>query len=166
MDALDHPTADDAVEALKHLESNNYRPFNMVIADRREAYWLRSCGDGAAVEAFPITPGLHMLTAHDLDDTESPRIQAYLPQFQSAEVPDPDSGNWAAWTDLISSRTFDSAKGPRGAMTVVTETGFGTISSSMIALPAPDRAESAAIWQFAAGSPDETPFESLDLGAV
>lgn len=164
LEALDHADAVSAVDALAHLETNHYRPFNMVIADRRTAFWLRSTGNGAAVEAQPIPPGVHLLTAHDLDDPASARIEAYLPRFRTAAEPDPDTGDWSAWESLMASRTFDANKGPRGAMTVVTGTGFGTVSSSFLALPAPDRTEVPAFWRFAAGKPGDAPYEPVDLG--
>ena len=46
LEALDHADADAAVEALSHLDGAAYRPFNLVIADNRDAYWLKSTGGG------------------------------------------------------------------------------------------------------------------------
>ena len=53
--------------------------------------------------------------------------------------------------------------GAAGAMTIVTETGFGTVSSSIIALPAPATPPKRPIWRFAAGRPGEAPFEPIKL---
>lgn len=163
LDALDHAAAADAVDALKALETNHYRPFNMVVADRREAFWLRSTGEGAPVEAFAVPPGLHMVTAHDLDDSRSSRIATHLPRFRAAPEPDPAAGDWTGWAGLMASRLFDAEKGPRGAMTVVMDGGFGTVSSSLIAVPAPQRTDEGAKWLFATGRPGENPYESVDL---
>lgn len=165
LEALGHADAEAAVDALTHLESRNYRPFNMVVADRLGAYWLRSVGDGADVEALAVPPGVHLLTAHDLDDGDSPRIAAYLPRFRAAREPAPEAGDWADWEALMASRIFNAGEGPRGAMTVATDTGFGTVSSSLIALPAADRPDGRAIWRFAAGKPGDFPYEPVDLGA-
>ena len=52
---------------------------------------------------------------------------------------------------------------PTTAMAVVTETGFGTVSSSLIALAEPG-AEPPAVWLFSGGHPGEVPFGPLDLG--
>jgi hypothetical protein len=168
LEALDHPGAEDAAEALSQLETTSYRPFNMLIADRREAFWLSATGDGRPVRAEPIPPGMHMLTAHDLNDTRSGRIRAYLPRFRDAAPPDPEAnggaGDWKAWQSLLASHEHDSESGPRGAMSIATEGGFGTVSSSLVALPAPDWTEGRAKWLFAGGKPDETPYEPVDLG--
>ncbi len=98
-----------------------------------------------------------MLTAYDRNDMRSPRIRRYLPRFRAAAVPDPDRGDWSAWIALLAERDHDSDSGPGGAMNVVTQTGFGTVCSSLIALPAgadeddDDRdVEIRPIWRFAA----------------
>ena len=44
LEALDHATAAAAAQALSDLDPNAYRPFNLVIADHREAFWLRHAG--------------------------------------------------------------------------------------------------------------------------
>ncbi len=52
-------------------------------------------------------------------------------------------------------------------MTIVTEAGFGTVSSSLIALPGPPKSlrvpPNRPVWHFAAGRPDETRYKKLDL---
>jgi hypothetical protein len=46
-------------------------------------------------------------------------------------------------------------------MCVVTESGFGTVSSAVLALPQPG--PNAPIWRFAAGPPDRSPFAPIVL---
>ncbi|HVG81349.1 MAG TPA: NRDE family protein, partial [Methylomirabilota bacterium] len=44
LEALDHPDAAAAAVALADLEPAAYRPFNLVVADDRDAWWLRNLG--------------------------------------------------------------------------------------------------------------------------
>jgi hypothetical protein len=44
LEALDHAAARAAAAALSDLNPDAYRPFNMIVADAREAYWLRHAG--------------------------------------------------------------------------------------------------------------------------
>ncbi len=44
LEALDHAEASVAAEALSDLNPESYRPFNLVIADRYEAFWIRHAG--------------------------------------------------------------------------------------------------------------------------
>ena len=170
LEALDHADAAEAAEALGHLAPAAYRSFNLVIADNRDAFWLRHAGaeDPGGIQVSALPPGLSLLTAHDRNDVRaSDRARAYLPRFEAAAPPEPDGDDWRAWRDLLESRLFDTGAGPQGAMTVVTEHGFETTSSSLIALPAPIRDLSAdapePIWLFAPGRPDLVDFAPVDL---
>ena len=44
LEALDHPDAAAAAAALADIAPNAYRPFNMVIADSADSWWLRNLG--------------------------------------------------------------------------------------------------------------------------
>ena len=159
LDALDHADAADAVRALGALDPVAYRPFNMVVADDRDAFWLKSVGEGR-VQIAPLPVGLSMLTAYDLNDASSPRISFNLPRFAEAPAPDPDAGNWKAWDALLASRETPPGTGEEGMMNIALPSGFGTSSSSLLALP--DRRQESArrpVWRFAAGAPDSAPFE-------
>ena len=71
LEALDHAEAGDAAGALADLQPDAYRPFNLVLADPRTAYWLRHGGDGE-IRVHPIPAGLHMLASSELDDFGQP----------------------------------------------------------------------------------------------
>ena len=159
--ALAHGDARSAADALAVVDAAAYRTFNLVIADARDAFWLCNRGGGAAVERAEMPLGLSMLTAADIDDPTSARIRHYRPRFDAAAPPDPDHGDWADWQGLLASREGSAAGDPQAAMTVVTDTGFATVSSSLIALPG--GGNSAAQWLFAPGRPDETPYAPVTL---
>ena len=177
LEALDHAEAAEAAKALGELNAAAYRSFNLVVADAEQAFWLRNQDDDttSAIERFALPEGLSMLTAHDRNDMTSPRIRDYLPRFAQVPEPEPDSGNWSAWTALLGSRVQDKDEGALSAMTVVTERGFGTTSSALIALPDMTRepltgtAEEGPappprpVFLFAPGRPDETAYAPVDL---
>lgn len=165
LEALGHAEAREAAQALAQLDGRAYRSFNMIVADIRDAFWVRSVGDTPEVTVEAIGPGLSMLTANDLNDIDSARIGTYLPIFRAASVPDPDKADWAAWQRLMGSRNSATGPGERGAMNVGKGGGFGTVCSSLIALPGVDRFGEKPQWLFAAGAPDMAPFEAVDLGA-
>lgn len=164
LEALDHAEATTAAQALSHLNPSAYRGFNLVIADSERVYWLRHTEVPAAgIEVIDVPPGISMFTAYDRNDETSARIRRYLPLVQSAVVPDPDRGDWSAWERLLASRESD-VEGPReGAMNVVTDFGFGTVSSALVALPARSRFDVKPRFRFAAGRPDIAPYEDVPL---
>lgn len=189
LEALDHADATAAATALAELDPDAYRPFNLVVADARDAYWLRHAGglpgfgfrvhDGSwrevepgrmpglepprgrvtrPVECHPIPVGLSMLTARELNDATSPRIAHFLPRFRAAPPPVPESDDWQAWIELLGDTTSSDGD-PRSAMTIITGGDYGTVCSTLIALPASGQ----PIMKFAAGRPTAAAFAAVAL---
>jgi uncharacterized protein with NRDE domain len=150
--ALRHATARDAVAALRGLDAADWRSFNLVIADRAGAWLLLGLGHGA-VQAEPLAPGLHMITAHDADDPASPRVSRHLARLRAAPVPDPATGDWSGWLDVMRDRSGGAA-----AVNVPPRLGFGTASAALLALPA----AGPPVWLFAPGPPDLAAFAPID----
>jgi hypothetical protein len=161
LEVLDHTDASDAARALEALEPGSYRPFNMLIADNRDAFWLAHRGDGYSIDLSPIPAGVSMLTAHDLNDRSgSARTARYLDRFRAAPAPDPTAEHWGAWEMLLGTTDHAPDAGPGGAMTIIGPGEFGTSSSTMIALPAPGGGR--PVFRFAPGRPDRTSFTTVD----
>jgi hypothetical protein len=150
--ALDHPTAAAAADALAGLDAGAWRGFNMVVADRAGACFIRGLGHGHP-QADLLPPGVHMVTAYDPDDPVSPRTARHLPRFQAAEPPEPE--DWESWRVILADRRGHASE----QINVVPRGGFGTVSSCFLALPA----EGAPIWLFAAGPPHEAAFGPISL---
>ena len=168
LEALDHAEASQSAGALADLHPDAYRPFNLVIADPRDAYWLRHGGDGE-IRVHPIPPGLHMLTAGELDDARQPRISCFLPQFRAVVEPDPARGEWGAWLALMQRRDCEPQQPPTAAMNLdglrVDGQDFGTVASSLIAVPAYPGFSQRPIFLHAEGPPDQASFVPVDLAA-
>jgi len=164
LEALDHAEAAAAAAALQALDPSAYRAFNLVIADSREVIWLRHTErpDSPGIEAIPLPRGVSMLTAYDANDTASPRVRRYLPRVRTAAAPDPECGDWSAWERILASREA-GGDAPFGAMNVVTDLNFGTVSSFTLALPAPGRYGVKPRLRFAGGRPDEAGFVEIPL---
>ena len=153
LQAVEHDSAVRAAAALAALDAGAYRTFNMVVADRAGAWFVRGLGVGRP-EAWVLEPGVHIVTAHDPDDPTSARGVAHLPRFQDAPAPDPGRGDWTAWTALLADRS-----GGELAINVPARGGFGTVCSSLVAVPD----AGAPVWLFAAGPPDLAPFRTVPL---
>ncbi|SMF79545.1 Uncharacterized conserved protein, contains NRDE domain [Tistlia consotensis] len=165
LEALDHAEAAAAAWALADLDPRAYRSFNLVIADERDAFWLRNVGEAAeGIEVTPLPPGLTMLTAFDRNDPVSPRIRRFLPRFEAAPAPDPGAGDWSAWQALLAERSEEMGS-EEAAMTVVRHDGFGTVSSSLLALPSIEKRHAGPpvrpVWLFADGRPGEAEYRPV-----
>ncbi len=160
LEALDHADAMAAADALSELNSAAYRPFNLVIADNRDAIWLCNRGAGGPLTIRPLSAGLHMITAFDLDDPACPRTAAHLRHWHDARPPDPEIGDWLAWETLLLDRRRPDGS-DHSAMFVETDRRYGTVSSALIALPAPSAAGREPVWRFAPGLPEPGLFAEI-----
>ena len=133
----------------------------LVLDDNTHAYWLRNTGQ--EIEAQPLLPGLSMITAMDLNDMESARTRHYLPRWQAAEAPDPGAGKWESWVEVLQSREYGPGGDVFDAMHIVSNTGFGTISSSLMALPSVNHSDLLPRWRFLGGRPETISWIDVDL---
>ncbi len=150
--ALAHPSAERAAMAVADLDAGEWRDFNMVLGDRAGAWFVRGLGEGRPT-AEPLPPGVSMITAYDPNDLESPRVAKHLARFRA--VAPAGSDDWEAWRTILADRSGHAGEQinqvPRG--------GFGTVSSSFVAIPAVGR----LAWLFAAGPPHTAEFEPVAL---
>ena len=162
LDALDHADAAAAAMALADIDGAAYRPFNLVVADSDEAFWLRH--DGSEAPVFHALPeGLSMFTARERNDLGSSRIRTHLAAFEAAIPPAPERDCWESWAALLARGTGDSGGDSEAAMCIEPTAGFGTVNASLIALPQPSRSGAAPVWRFAPGPPNRDPFENIDI---
>ncbi|HYZ31842.1 MAG TPA: NRDE family protein [Crenalkalicoccus sp.] len=155
--ALEQPDAAAAAAVLARLSSAEWRPFNMVVADRAAAFFLRGLGEGP-VQTTALPEGVSMVTAQDPNDLASPRTARHLPRFRATTPPDPDRDDWSGWEKLLADDHWEASIAE--ALNVPPVGGFGTVCASLVAIGA----EGALRWRFAAGRPGAVTFREVALG--
>jgi uncharacterized protein with NRDE domain len=146
-DLLGCASARDAAElAARELGQDCYAGCNVLCVDSASAYLLHA---GDRLEVQPLTPGLHVVTARDVNDLRDPRL-AYARAWLSERRPDTALQAVAVLKELCRQQGTEAPpmclRGPHG----------GTISSSIIALRIP--IERSLYWH-AQGPPDVTPYQ-------
>lgn len=130
------------------------RPFNLAVVEPGQVTWWRY--DGSELTRHEVPPGLHILTAADLDDMSNPRQRYWLPEFEAAGRPDPRPehrapAGWGDWPALLADvdRPYDDPRalnvrrgGAHGA--------FGTVSASLLAI-----GDGGVRYEFCPGPPDQ-----------
>ncbi|HVA13812.1 MAG TPA: NRDE family protein [Stellaceae bacterium] len=163
LEALDHADSQAAAKALAQIEPAAYRTFNLIVADNRDAFWLRHADPTGTlpIAVTALTPGLHMIAACDLDDDDLPRLKHYRPLFAAAAPPDPARDDWSAWEKLLTDGELAPGAEAQSVMRFDTGSGFATVSSSLIALPSAEHSEWKPRFRFAAWQPKPAPWRDL-----
>jgi hypothetical protein len=190
LEALDHADAAAGAAALADLDPDAYRPFNLVVADARDAFWLRHAGtlpqfafrtaSGAWREVQPHeVPGAALGRRTRAGAVECHPIPPGLSMITAHDLnddasprvrhylprfrnaPPPDPGR-DDWAAWIALLAARERPDgdPHAAMTVVTDGDYGTVSSCLIGISA----RGVPVMKFAAGRPDEAPFAPVALG--
>lgn len=162
LEALDHADAVDAAAALSDLAPAAYRSFNLIVADNRDAFWLRHTG-ADRIAAHPVPDGLSIIAAGDLNELITPRLRLARPRFAAAPAPDPDAGDWTGWQALLGDNTAPPGEAEDAALRFRTARGFATVSSSLIALPAVPSPERRTVFRHAGWLPEPSPWREVDL---
>lgn len=144
--ALKYETAAHAVAALRGLNTELYRSFNLVVADATGATLLRGLESGTpTVTALPR--GVTMITSGEPNDFSLPRIARHQPKFVAAP--------FSEWGKLLADGSGDR----NTSLNIPEHDGFATICASLIALPAFGAPE----WRFALGGPDMLEFAPIKI---
>ena len=143
--------AEEALDkAFQELSSGCYAGGNFLCVDRASGGVVYG---GDEIEIEHLYPGLHMLSANRLDDIRDPR-QEFVRRLLTLQRLDSAVSFLA-----VASRTFSrkpDETGKRGI--IISEPDFGTVSSMLLSLT--ERTQ-RSIMQFAAGPPNEKPFEDV-----
>ena len=154
--ALAHPTAAASAAAITALDAGLWRGFNLVVADRGGAVFVRGLGHGHP-EARRLAPGIHMVTAHDPDDHEQPARGAAPGAVPLGRATGPGGGH-----DPGLARLAGHPGGQRRRARRADQRGAaGRLRHGLLVLARLPRA-GHPVWLFAAGPPHEVPFSPVE----
>jgi uncharacterized protein with NRDE domain len=151
LDALGSGSAAEAAERMRQLAPGAYNPFNLLLADGREAFALVYDEGPRLLE---LAPGAHVIGNADPDDRAVPKLADLIQRAdEAARSPAPQI--LPALGRLC--RSHDGGEGPLGPPCVHTPT-YGTRSSTLLCLGEDARAD---VWRFADGPPCTTRYRDF-----
>lgn len=149
-----------AIAILDAVCAERYNPFNVLVADRHQAWVASPAGD--TVRRVPLAVGAHLLTNLALNDPTCPRIAKASRHFAALSVPPgADAAPMVAPLRALLA-DHDTALDPRAEVIdtlCVHRPGYGTRSASILAMDARGRVR----WWHSAGPPCRTAFAELPL---
>ena len=147
-----------ATALLTGLSASDYNPFNLLVADRRQA--LVATSVKGRIQLSDLPPGLHLLTNLDLNDPTCPRIAAAAQRFGSLDIGSDPNALVGPLQRLLADHT--TALDPRASeidTLCVHRGGYGTRSAAVVVLP---RMKPARYWH-AAGPPCRAELREVTL---
>lgn len=148
-DLLACPTAAEAARrAARELETGAYAGCNYLCADARDAVVLHA-GDWLRVR--PLPPGIHVLANSDINDPVDRRVTHALGWLSSQPLASSSQA-------LLALRSLCASHEPAGHPICFRDERRGTVSSSLLALPARLR---DGIYLHAQGAPDRVGYENV-----
>ena len=151
VDALRLESARAAREwADDHLGGERYNPFNLLLADRRDAFVVHGADPHRIVE---LGPGLHVLSETDVDDTGNPRIARAFDLFEGRF----QTGVKGVESVLQSVLAEHGDEAHSQEWMCRHQTHGGTVSSAVLALP--DAGLEQSRYAFAPGPPCRHAYE-------
>lgn len=148
-DLLEFRSAGDAADhARAEILSGHYAGCNAAILSQ-DAAWLLEAGD--RVQLTSLSAGIHVVTNGDLDDSADRRLQWVGRQLHTWEE---QGRQWNDWIASAQQLMGSHAVADRPAV-CLHDDGWGTVSSSIIALP--QQRNDAQYW-FADGPPCTVPY--------
>ena len=143
--ALDAATLDDAVERVeRRVAEHRYGGFQLLLCDGRQAHVIRHV-DGELSHVRRDRGPIVISNEHPVDALQLPDLPAALEPGLDVDA------------RLERLRVCLTDAGERSGHRVLKRGGaYGTVSSSLIAVPAGDPRDLR--WNFAAGQPDEVPY--------
>ena len=160
LEALKHSSVRQAVDFVNAQAPSDYNPFNLVIADRTEAYVIHA--QPPMFDIKPLRPGFHLLTNYDLNDLNCPRTKRSSPDFAHLVPLNPESQPGfpeicARLYPLLATHAPDPD--PRASVCIHLD-GYGTCSSSVLAY---SHIERRYLYTFASGSPCRNTYSEVAI---
>ena len=164
IDILKNETLDSALSYIKFLDNTKWKPFNLFIANNKKAYWIKSTEkDKISINIVP--EGKHFLDSYGLNNNESERYLNNKNKFESLNDPNPEKPEWDEWINFLANKSYPKDK-PLAAMNITDKfkKNYGTLSSSIIALPADNGLNKniKPLFLFSDISPDNNKFYNIN----
>lgn len=144
-------------EFSRQWDQESFSGFNLMLISRERGVVI-SAGDELQVQ--PLEPGLHAVTNFNWNDPLDPRVHRVRGLMETFHRTNPPWEQWIPWAKSICGLGEDAGG---DAICYSCTQGWGTVSSSVIALP--DDLESARYFH-SAGSPADTPYEDFSAPLV
>tara|TARA_B100000029_G_C17580826_1_gene959615 strand:- start:1676 stop:2371 length:696 start_codon:yes stop_codon:yes gene_type:complete len=150
-------------EALKNLNSinvKNYNGFNIIIADKKNAYWAKHESFNKQLYIMNVPEGISILNHCDLNDRNNYKINHYLKMVNNNKKIYFDEKSNFPIELILSENNFNNQKNIYDSMCFNLNNKFGTVSSLIIGL---NKEKKFSFYRYTDGPPDKSIYKNIDL---
>ena len=152
-------SAVESINIFKKINMSFYDGFNLIIADKNNAYWIKFYKSNKNSKINKIPEGISVITDNDLNNKRDLKINYYKKLFESTKAPEPDKNLWKDWESLLSSSKIDSQTNKNQAICFNLNNQFGTVSSTIISISSKNN----YIYRYTEKSPKNCKFKKINL---
>ena len=159
INALKYKSAKEAIKNMKSKCYTNYNYFNFFITDIDNSYWIKNDLNHFSINV--ISNGYTMLDNFDLNDSASKKQSLYKKKFLKCTLPIPEKNAFKDWKKLLFSKMKYNNQENTAIYNHDKANNYGTLSSSIIALPNKKIANTNPMWLYHKYSNNNKTFSSL-----
>ena len=160
IEALKQKNSIEALKIIENIDAYKWKPFNAIVADYNNAYWIKN-GSKNRLQISIIPDGVSMIDSNNLNDEKSKRYVQYYEYFCNSIPKGPNKNYWKKWVKIMSMKS-KNRKNPLLGITIdPSNNNFGTVCSSLIAIPNPKITKEKPHWYYCDGAPKFEKFKNI-----
>jgi len=128
--------ANEAVNKVKMLMTDQIRPFNLIIIDKQQAFLASNTWEYAVLSELMVTELLEEITFINRsfpNDMSEPRIAGNLQYFNDIFEPDPLRNEWSAWEHQMTIESYVILKNDEKTLWLESQT-WGSLNADIISI--------------------------------
>lgn len=128
-------SATSVVEQLSARTFEKYKPFSIVVIDKKHAFYFASESNMDTHASYQLLDNeLTMVNRSFPNDLSQQRIRNNYTRFLRAAEPNPDVSDYVEWQDILSETCYTDSIETEFAMTLISDK-WRTLTSCIIAIP-------------------------------
>ena len=147
LEVLKYNNIEYAVKYLKNIEKENFDNFNLFISSIKKCFWIKNDNKYKKIIVKELDEGLHILTGKDYKDKKDKKYAYYFKLFNSLDYPNPTTNNWNEWIFHLN-KNHCEMKNNQKICFINKKNNYGTISSSLIAIPNGEKTNKRLIFKY------------------
>ena len=147
LEVLKYKNIENAIKYFNNLKKENFDNFNLFIASIKKCFWIKNDNKNNKIIVKELKEGLHILTGNDYGDKKDKKYVYYNNLFNSLEYPNPTTNSWDKWTYHLNTNHYDMKNNEKICF-INKKNNYGTISSSLIAIPNEKKTNKRLIFKY------------------